>query len=1509
MTLHLSGALAAGDVVGAVQVVAGALPSSQNDFEYSRSHACIDLSPSGEYLLVTDLWGSESASPFNKLNINPSLVIYQSSSLNGFAPVTEVALDVLSPGTTVTNANYYLATDLLHDWYFLDNETIVGATKTGIPSLGTSGAAGNLIFITGSGDSWGISYHITSSGGFGPGNDSKSNSSQRGTNQADDLPLSGDNFNVGTNSADGAVIGNWGDTDADHWKVTPNNTHTNTPATRLAVHTTKRTDAGDNGYGSDFVTIFKKLEGETEFSFHSQFSPEDMNINLDTDNQFWSVDLANRAVQDMVFIEEDIIVVAYMNSDLNVTDLAPFKYDDSDNKWKPFGYTGTRLTGLDGVVSRALTDIRSHGYRWLEYDPHSERLFIGTDSNTINIFNSSSDWLTSLYDGSGNLETPSETETYPAFSIGTGQRNAWSMPRNTKWRFTPGHAVGISVPVHKSTGGTSSGKIPVSKVFWHESSSLEGWSTYSTSDNYFKVADINENGNSLTGRNDGIATMTTSARTGTSSKYGNFFGWNSQGGGTGDVFVYKEANADSGDSQNFSTSRLIVLDLNSQPAMTVPTITVTPDPDPPVLSEATPGTTVSATVTLNTDPGADTVNVVASLSSGADISVDTSSQQITTTNFDTGVAFVFTVTGDNFDEDTETITVTFTTQDSANADLNGLTAQLSIEVQDDDTAGISTTAENLTIVETEEQQIANIFVSLDSEPTSDVVLSVATNLDASRVSVPLDNITFTPAAHPEQKTLTLIIPGNAVDQDDHSGTITLSVIDGQSAAEFAGLSKVINVTLQEDDEAGLTVTSDSPINLNESAPGNSATITVELDSQPASGVVVVDIDATALAGRATLAGATLANSRLEFTTENWSTPQTVTLTAVSDDIDKDPITNADLVFSVNDDLTADAKFDPLSHTVQVNITDDDTANFTVTSDDPINLTEGGAAAEITVVLTSEPESGAVRVDISPQGDLVGRLTVPAHLDFDDTNWNTPRQINISVPEDQEANDDASGILRFAINAAASSDEFDALASHDVTVNITADAADVAGLEITPADFRIVTKEEGRTKATLTVRLRTSPAAPVTVTLVGSLRNGEHTMTPNPVSFEFDENNFSVARVVTFQGIEDNEPDGDSIYTMTLTATSADAKYNNLTQEITLVNEDSGTDAGAGSDQEEEDGGPEVPGGDGGDEGDEGGSEDNVPPDTPPGGDPDPGRQDPFTPGPRGPQIHDSPFTGILGNIYQPTSMDDKIPKKIHFEPSTIESIDRAVYEYVSKLKLSTDTNEGFKEVPVIWGTSERSFLSKREPLDRDNQGLLKLPVITIRRTGMDKAMASKGIFQGNVPENPDEQGGSLVVSRVINQEKSSAYAEALRKRTTLGRGAPIVSSKTVYRTISAPMPVNVEMSYDIAIRTEYQQQMNDLVLPFATKTGTINYVKLKSNGHRYEGFIDGQFTTQDNLSDYTTDERKFETIIKFRVIGYLVGQDKNREKPHYSIRENFVEIKIPRESVIVDPKEIEKYKL
>jgi hypothetical protein len=271
--------------------------------------------------------------------------------------------------------------------------------------------------------------------------------------------------------------------------------------------------------------------------------------------------------------------------------------------------------------------------------------------------------------------------------------------------------------------------------------------------------------------------------------------------------------------------------------------------------------------------------------------------------------------------------------------------------------------------------------------------------------------------------------------------------------------------------------------------------------------------------------------------------------------------------------------------------------------------------------------------------------------------------------------------------------------------------------------------------------------------------------------------------------------------------------------------------------------------------------------------------------------------------------EKNIPEKVYFEPSTIESIDHSVLEFIKSLNLKTKTNTGSKAVPVVWGTAERSYISKGDKSLRDKQGMLKLPIISVRRASFAKPLASKGVFQGNVPEHPDAQGGSLIISRKINQEKTNNFAKADSKRSGGQESFPGNNKKIVYQTISAPMPVNVELTYEITLRTEFQQQMNDLILPFVTVPGTINYVKLESNGHRYEGFLQDQFGSKDNLSNYSSEERKFETSINLRVVGYLVGQGDSREKPHFSIRENAVEVKIPRESVIVDEEELKKYDL
>lgn len=262
-----------------------------------------------------------------------------------------------------------------------------------------------------------------------------------------------------------------------------------------------------------------------------------------------------------------------------------------------------------------------------------------------------------------------------------------------------------------------------------------------------------------------------------------------------------------------------------------------------------------------------------------------------------------------------------------------------------------------------------------------------------------------------------------------------------------------------------------------------------------------------------------------------------------------------------------------------------------------------------------------------------------------------------------------------------------------------------------------------------------------------------------------------------------------------------------------------------------------------------------------------------------------------------TNEEKSLIAKLHFEASTIETIDRAMLNYVKDLNLYTDTNQGWRQVPVIWGSAERSFQTKGDKGVRDADGMLIMPIITVSRNSITKDMTSKGVFQGSVPKADDEQGGSLPVSRVIYQEKTTKFANADAQRLHGQLNYPRQNAKTVYRTITVPMPVNVTMMYEITLRTEYQQQMNQILLPFVTKPGTINYQRLFEGEHRYEAFIQGDFQANNNVSDFSSDERKFETKISVKVVGYLVGEDGNSTKPHYSIRENAVEVKIPRERV------------
>ena len=267
-----------------------------------------------------------------------------------------------------------------------------------------------------------------------------------------------------------------------------------------------------------------------------------------------------------------------------------------------------------------------------------------------------------------------------------------------------------------------------------------------------------------------------------------------------------------------------------------------------------------------------------------------------------------------------------------------------------------------------------------------------------------------------------------------------------------------------------------------------------------------------------------------------------------------------------------------------------------------------------------------------------------------------------------------------------------------------------------------------------------------------------------------------------------------------------------------------------------------------------------------------------------------------------------------FKPSSLETIDYAVYDWLDKqLNISCTTNKGFDKVPIVWVAGERSNQVKNNKNLRDKEGSLIFPIITVQRDSFAKDLGKKGMFFGNIDPFPDKKGGSITIARRVKQDKTANFlnADAYRKKSGVAGNAGKVggqqinfpskkkNKKIVYETVTIPMPVYIEAKYSIQIKTEYQQQINEIIQPFVTDAGGINYsVLLGHSGHRYEAFMDSDFASTNNVADMGEETRIYETKIGLRVLGYLVGAGKNQEQPNIVVRENAVEVRIPREHVI-----------
>ena len=164
-------------------------------------------------------------------------------------------------------------------------------------------------------------------------------------------------------------------------------------------------------------------------------------------------------------------------------------------------------------------------------------------------------------------------------------------------------------------------------------------------------------------------------------------------------------------------------------------------------------------------------------------------------------------------------------------------------------------------------------VQLNTEPTAEVTIGVASS-DTTEGTVSTTSLVFGPVNYDTPQTVTATGIDDLIDDGDAGYTIRLApatsndnIYDGMNPRDVA----VVN---EDDDSAGITV-SETAGSTQVDETGTTDQFTVVLDAQPA-GNVVLDVS-SGDEGEATVAPASLT-----FTSANWDTPRTVTVTGIDD---------------------------------------------------------------------------------------------------------------------------------------------------------------------------------------------------------------------------------------------------------------------------------------------------------------------------------------------------------------------------------------------------------------------------------------------------------------------------------------------------------------------------------------------------------------------------------------------------------------------------------------------------
>ena len=241
---------------------------------------------------------------------------------------------------------------------------------------------------------------------------------------------------------------------------------------------------------------------------------------------------------------------------------------------------------------------------------------------------------------------------------------------------------------------------------------------------------------------------------------------------------------------------------------------------------------------------------------------------------------------------------------------------------------------------------------------------------------------------------------------------------------------------------------------------------------------------------------------------------------------------------------------------------------------------------------------------------------------------------------------------------------------------------------------------------------------------------------------------------------------------------------------------------------------------------------------------------------------------------------------VSISPVTLETVDASVKAWFD-LTVAARVQAGdgdLRPVPVIFSVGERFNSAKNRRGVRDRNGVIMLPLISIRRTGIEPqaTMAALGV------ETPD-----IVISRRVDG-KTNVVQNANAARPSSQRFDP---RGAVYEVTTIPFPDFSITNYELVVQTQYMTQMNAIlekvfhsldlqksfVMPIDNSgrhvpDGEPFEDRKPSAGGYFVGFLEQTASAQDNFEEFTDQERIVQWSTSFRVPTYL-QLDPDGKKP------------------------------